>query len=128
MDFTLPVNSHESFTLQAHDNTPQANDIPMPAGTTAAWSSSDDTVFTVVPDPADSTGLTGLVTAVSSVVGATAIVQCALSGPGIPNGPYSVPNGNTDIIAAAPPVFGSASFVVGPPSPNMSPASKLVRK
>jgi hypothetical protein len=128
MDFTLPVNSHESFTLQAHDNTPQMNDIPMPAGTTAAWSSSDTTVFVVVADPADSTGLTGLVTAVSSApVGATAIVQCVLSGPGIPNAPYSVPNGNTDIVPAPAPVFGSASFVVGAPAPNLM-ASRLVRK
>lgn len=81
MATNLPVNFHMSVTLQAFADSGMTQPIAMPAGSTAVWSSSDDTVATVAADPSDLTGLTGLVTAVSTTVGATVQPACVVTVP-----------------------------------------------
>ena len=78
----LPINFHMSVTLSAFSDTAMKMPMPMPAGATAVWSSSDPTVATVVADPSDTTGLTGLVTDVGQTVGATVQPACVVTIPG----------------------------------------------
>ena len=85
MPTNLPINFHMPATLQAFSDAAMTQPMPMPTGSTAAWSSSDPTVATVAADPSDPTGLTGVVTAVSTSVGATVQPACVVTVPGQAN-------------------------------------------
>lgn len=85
MPSNLPINFHMSITLHAFSDAAMKNEIPVPAGSTAVFSGSDDTVATVAADPSDPSGLTGVVTAVSTNVGATMQPACVLTIPGQAN-------------------------------------------
>ena len=82
MATNLPINFHMSVALHAFSDAAMKNEIPIPAGSTAVWSGSDDSVATCAADPSDSSGLTGLVTAVSTTVGATMQPACVVTIPG----------------------------------------------
>lgn len=91
----LGDDQHVDCTIKFEDDA--GNTIPAPAGASAAWSSSDSTVITVAADPSDSTGMTGLVTAVGKL--GTATVQLSLTVPGDPKSPYIGVGG--DVIVGA---------------------------
>lgn len=114
MATNLPVDFHFSAPIQVFADTAMTQPIPMPAGSTAVWSSSDATVATVAADPSDPTGLTGLVTAVSSTVGATVQPACVLTVPG-----QSTPiNVALDSVVLAADLVVAASATYGPPVHN----------
>lgn len=84
MAFPLGDDQHVDCTISFEDDAGQT--VPAPVGATAAWSSSDSTVITVVADPSDSTGMTGLVTSTGKL--GTATVQLTVTVPGDPKSPY----------------------------------------
>jgi hypothetical protein len=97
MAFNLPDDSHVSATISFMDDA--GNAIPAPPGAAAAWSSSDPTVITVVADPSDATGMTGLITAVGKQ--AVATVQLQVTVPGDPKSPYTGVDGDVAVGAGA---------------------------
>ena len=101
MATNLPINFHFSAPIQTFADAAMTQPIPTPAGSTAVWSGSTADA-TVAADPSDPTGLTGLITAVSSNVGATLQPACVLT----------VPNQSTPINVVLDSVVLTADLVV----------------
>jgi hypothetical protein len=99
MPFALPDDSHVSATIEFVDDAVPPNVVPAPAGAAAVWSSSDATVITVVPDPADATGMTALVTSTGKLGVASVMLQVTV--PGDPHSPYTGVGGDVTVGAGA---------------------------
>jgi hypothetical protein len=111
MPFALPDDSHVSCAVSFVDDANNA--VPVPAGAVAAWSSSDATVVTVVADPVDPTGMTGLVTSTGKLGVATVMLQVTV--PGDPHSPYVGVGG--DVIVGAG-VISAVDISFGAPAHN----------
>lgn len=111
MAFALPDDSHVQCTIAFVDDA--GNPVPAPAGATAAWSSSDATVGTVVADPSDATGMTGLVTSTGKIGVFT--VQLQVTVPGDPKSPYTGVGGDVTVGAGA---LSAIDITFGTPAHN----------